>query len=306
MTRPRILVTGGTGFIGRSLVPELLKQAEVTLLLREEYGDGRPLPEAISKSRSKVDVAYADLRNFHLTSRAVRQARPDRVVHLAAAGVNDPFLNVNTAISHNVNGTLNLLRACFEVSEHRVEQVLVARTPGERSSMNVYAASKAAAWAFCEMYARTSGWPIHGAMIFQAYGRGQSAHLIVPAAISAALAGEDLPMTSGKQKKDWIHVDDVVAGILCMLGKELDPGTTIELGSGIALSVLEIVHRIYELVGRGGRPLADRLPSRPGEVQEQRANFGRTSELIDWRPVVSLEMGLADVIGGTESEQRAS
>ena len=306
MTRPRILVTGGTGFIGRSLVPELLKQAEVTLLLREEYGDGRPLPEAISKSRSKVDVAYADLRNFHLTSRAVRQARPDRVVHLAAAGVNDPFLNVNTAISHNVNGTLNLLRACFEVSEHRVEQVLVARTPGERSSMNVYAASKAAAWAFCEMYSRTSGWPIHGAMIFQAYGRGQSAHLIVPAAISAALAGEDLPMTSGKQKKDWIHVDDVVAGILCTLGKELEPGTTIELGSGIALSVLEVVHRIYELVGRGGRPLADRLPSRPGEVQEQRANLDSASELIDWRPVVSLEMGLADVIRGAESEQRAS
>jgi nucleoside-diphosphate-sugar epimerase len=254
-------------------------------------------------SRTRFDAVYADLRNYQLTARAIRQARPDRVIHLAALGVSDPFLNVNAALSHNVTGTINLLRACFERGEQAVKQVVVARTPGEHSAMNVYAASKAAAWAFCEMYARTACWPIHGAMIFQAYGRGQPSHHIVPAAIKAALAGEDLPMTTGEQKKDWIHVDDVVTGIVGLLGKDLDPGATADLGSGTALSVLAVVECIYDLVGRGGLPLAGMLPSRPGEVQEQQANLDHTQTLIDWRPVISLETGLASLISDAEGEQ---
>ena len=93
--------------------------------------------------RPRVDTVYADLRNLQVTARAVRQARPERVIHLAAAGVTDPFLNVNAALSHNVTGTLNLLRACFEGDGPDIQQVIVARTPGERTAMNVYAASKA-------------------------------------------------------------------------------------------------------------------------------------------------------------------
>ena len=52
-------------------------------------------------------------------------------------------------------------------------RLIISRTPGEYSAMNPYAASKAAAWQFCRMYARTQGWPIVGAALFQVYGPGQ-------------------------------------------------------------------------------------------------------------------------------------
>lgn len=300
MSRPRVLVTGASGFIAQALVPRLLEHADVTLCLLEEFGSGLPLPMPLKEVRSRVDTVYADLRNYQLTARALRQSRPDRVIHLAAAGVSDPFLNVNTAVNHNVTGTLNLLRACFEADGQDVQQVIVARTPGERSAMNVYAASKAAAWAFCEMYARTAGWPIHGAMIFQAYGPNQPPHLLIPAALRAALAGEDLPMSSGGQEKDWIHVDDVVGGFLALAGADLPPGMTLEFGWGQATSVRAVVEQIYHIAGRGGRPLTGMLPDRPGEEPRQVANIEPAERLVGWRPSISLSDGLCRSLKSAE------
>ena len=293
--KPRVLVTGASGFVARALVPRLLDHATVTLLLLEEFGSSVPLSGPLQKARQQVDAVYADLRNYQLTARAVRQAKPDHVIHLAAAGVTDPFLNVHTAVSHNITGTLNLLRACFE-AETDTRQVVVARTPGERTAMNVYAASKAAAWAFCEMYARTAGWPIQGAMIFQAYGPGQPPHLLIPAALRAALAGEDFPMTAGDQTKDWTHVDDVANGFLALLQADLPPGRTVELGTGQATGVLDVVKRLYALAGRGGQPLPGTLAGRPGEQLQQVADAVATAEQIGWQARISLADGLAQLV----------
>ena len=294
-TQKRILITGATGFIGRVLVPHLvsLPNTAVSILIREVYShtDLKSLPTELHALRKKIQIVYADLRNFQLTLRAIREAEPTHVIHLAAAGATDPFLGLDTALRHNLNGTLNLIRACFEKT-FTTEQLIMARTPGELSSMNVYAASKLSAWNFCEMYGRTQQWPIHGAMIFQAYGPTQTKRNIVPAAIRAAQANDDFPMTSGKQARDWLYESDVAAGFCAMLGKNLAPGTTIDLGSGVATSVADIITQIYDLVGGTAQPLIGRLPDRPGEAQLQIANVTRTKELIGWETAVSLQEGL--------------
>lgn len=299
----RILVTGGTGFIGRALIPLLLNRPEtvqaqpaVTLLLLETFS-GQPLPFPLNQLRPQFNVVYADLRNFNLTVRAVRQAQPDAVIHLAAAGALDPFFGVETAVRHNLIGATNLLRACFEKNTG-VRQCIVARTPGERSSMNIYAASKAAAWEFCRLYARTQGWPIHGGMIFQAYGPGQPDHAFMPAVLRAALAGEDFPMTTGSQIRDWIYVEDVAAGLARMLERPLAPGTTLELGTGTGTSLAEAAQLIYQTVNRGGRPLVGALPNRPGEDAAQIADAAGTQALTGWQTAVSLAEGIGKLVNG--------
>lgn len=295
----RILITGATGFVGRALVPHLLQQAdiELVLLLRETPAQ-RPLPTPLNRLRSQFDVVYGDLRNYNLTVRAVTKAQPERVVHLAAAGVSDPYMPVNTALRYNVNGTINLLRACFEPREElrAPAQVIVARTPGERTAMNVYAASKAAAWDFCRMYARVHRWPIQGAMIFQAYGAHQPAQSLVPAAMRAALDGLDFPMTAGTQRRDWIAVEDVAAGLAAGLRAELSPGETAELGTGTLTSVAEVVEQIYRLSARGGRAQVGVLPNRPGEEPEQVADVAQTVAQSGWRAAVALPQGLARML----------
>lgn len=289
----RVLVTGATGFIGRFLIPQLLQREDtaVTLLLLESQS-GTPLPPPLNQLRPQYEVVYADLRNFQLTRRAVQEAQPDKVIHLAAAGATDPFLPVEQALRHNVTGTVNLARACFEKTAVTT-QLIMARTPGERSAMNVYAASKAAAWQFARMYGRTQAWPLHGGMIFQAYGPGQPDRAFIPAAFRAALAGEDFPMTAGAQQRDWIYGADVAAGLAAMLGAPLEPGTTVELGTGQATTLAGVAEMIYDVVGRGGRPLPGALPSRPGEEASQIANVGETAVQIQWQAAIPLRQGLA-------------
>ncbi|WP_420643630.1 NAD-dependent epimerase/dehydratase family protein [Candidatus Leptofilum sp.] len=295
----KVLVTGATGFVGRALVPFLVQQpeVEVSILVREVYShvDLRPFPPSLQAIRQHLHVVYADLRNFRLTSRAVAEAQPSHVIHLAAAGVTDPFLGLDTALRHNLNGTLNLIRACFE-KRQGIQQLIIARTPGERTSMNMYAASKAAAWNFCEMYGRTHQWPIHGAMIFQAYGPGQNPRNLIPAATAAAQSGQDFPMTSGTQRRDWLYIDDLVAGLWTMLPAKLAPAETVEFGSGVAASVAEVVQQIYEIVGGAGRPLIGTLPNRPGEETTQIANAAKTKQQINWQANTPLQNGLKQTI----------
>lgn len=291
----RVLVTGGTGFIGRHLVPQLVESgAKVILMLLPGTESSSELPSPLAPLRTRLDVVYADLRNNNLTHRAVREAAPDRVIHLAAIGVTDPFLSPYVAIRHNLIGTINLLRACFDskIGTTNPDQLIVARTPGELSSLNVYATSKAAAWNFCQMYAQTNGWPIVGGMIYQAYGPWQPAHTLIPSAIKAALKGDDFPMTSGQQARDWIYAGDVASGFVKVLETDLSPGQTFELGHGKFTKVENVVKKVYKLVGLGGNPLIGALPDRPGEDPLQYANSERTLKQLRWSPSVELEVGL--------------
>ena len=166
--------------------------------------------------------------------------------------------------------------------------------------MNHYAASKAAAWQICRMYALTQNWPVVGATIFQAYGPGQPGNNLIPAALAAAKAGRDFPMTAGSQQRDWIYVDDVIDGLMALLNKGLAVGSSVDLGSGRVTSIAEVVRQIYATVGGQGRPMIGALPSRPGEEQVQVADAKRTKVLIGWEANVDLEGGLRRIILGRD------
>jgi nucleoside-diphosphate-sugar epimerase len=292
----QLLITGATGFVGRHLVPRALAAGyDVSLLLRDHLRSEAALPEPLRAYRADVQIVYADLRDDQATCAAVHAAAPDTVLHLAAAGVTEPFLPVSQAIPHNVAGTANLLQACF-TGKVPVRQVVVARTPGEREALNIYAASKAAAWQFCRMYVRTQAWPINGAMIFQAYGPGQSEHNLVPGALATALAGTDFAMTKGHQIRDWIWIEDVVDGLLAMVHTPQPPGTTVELGTGCGTSVAGVVSLIYSLTGSPGRPLPGTLPDRPGESAVQLADTRLGQRALGWEATVHLEDGLRRMI----------
>ena len=297
----RLFITGGTGFIGQYTVLNSLHEgAKVSLLVREAYGMGTPLPTPLQAVRQELNLVYADLRNFQLTRRAIREAEPEVVIHLAAQGATAPFLDVHTAVRHNLTGTLNLLRACFEQNPSPPRRLIIARTPGELSKMNSYAASKAAAWGFAEMYARTQGWPILGAMIFQAYGPGQSPRAFIPSAVRAAQVDELFPMTSGEQTRDFIHVADVAAGLWALstaVSPHLTSSTTVELGTGQATSLLEVAQLIFELAGAvHGRVQPGALSTRPGETPQPIANLEHTGTLLDWHPQIPLHQGLQTLL----------
>jgi len=300
----RVLVTVASGFIGRCLVQRLVAEGYEVVLLFEGPADVKPaIPKQLAEYNPQIQTFSGDLRDRALVADLVQDSRPDSAIHLAAVGVTDPFLDYETAIEHNVLGTVNLAQALFDAENglNRARQLVVARTPGEDSNMNVYSASKAASWSFCTMFARTKRWPISGAVIYQAYGPDQPAHTIVPAAMRAALAGKDFKMTSGSQIRDWIYKDDVAQGLVAALDSDLSPGKSFDLGTGQATAISDLVQMIYRLVNRGGRALVGALRDRPGEAQIQVADAARSEKLLGWRSTTSIIEGLTKVMDSLDS-----
>jgi nucleoside-diphosphate-sugar epimerase len=239
-----------------------------------------------------------DLRDAGVVRTVVAEAAPQIVFHLAAVGATDPGVDPGLALAVNAGGTLHLLDALMEQDVRRVVLVGTCYEYGAREAVegldpfNAYAASKVAAWAFGRMYWRTHDLPVVTVRPFQVYGPGQPDHTLVPAAILAALAGADLPMTPGEQERDFIYVDDVVDGLLAVADASGIEGQSLDLGTGQVHTLLRVVERIWSMAGAQGQVLPGALSYRPSEVMHLVADADRTARLTGWRAMTSLESGL--------------
>jgi CDP-6-deoxy-D-xylo-4-hexulose-3-dehydrase len=288
----RVLVTGGAGFIGSHLVRRLiLEGAEVAILEHRVANIAR-----IQDILNNIELREADIRAFESVNTVISKLRPEIVFHLAAEGVSDPFLAPDRVLRTNLDGTINVIRAAAETGARRIIHTGTSYEYGERASegqldpISPYAASKAAAWAFCRMYHRTMGWPIVGLRLFQVYGPGQVGTLI-PSAIEAGLKGESFPTTAGEQIRDWIYVDDVVEAYLHAALAEGVEGETFDIGTGQGVSVREVVEQIFSHFD-GVQPQIGVLPYRPGEVWSLVANVKQTRQRLGWQAKTPLANGL--------------
>jgi nucleoside-diphosphate-sugar epimerase len=299
----RVLVTGGTGFLGQHLLRRLVELgARVTVTLCESDG-----PEQIAALPASVARREGDVRCAAQIQQVVADVAPDTILHLAAVGVTAPFLDVETALQVNLRGALNVLAAA-----RGVRRVVVAGTSYEYNEQgaldpgNVYAASKVAAWAFCRMHYRAFGTPVVVVRPFNVYGPGQSQRALVASAIRAALAGQSFETTPGEQQRDFIYVDDLVQGFLTVALCDGVEGASLDLGTGQATSVRDVVQRIFALAGAGSQPAIGALPYRPGVVWKLVANAERTARLTGWRAKTDLDQGLRATINATRNTQHAT
>ena len=304
-----ILIIGATGFIGHHLT-RYLAQAGT-----EVWTTGLPNEQPPSGTMRHLSL---DVRDANAVRAVVAEAAPQVVFHLAAIGVTDPGVDPALALAVNAGGTVHLLEAlrgwdvrrvvlagtCYEYgASQRVSESANQRLVVEGlDPFNAYAASKVAAWAFGRMYWRVHGLPVVTVRPFQVYGPGQVPHTLIPAAIHAALAGEDLTMTPGEQERDFIYVEDVVEGMLAAAQAPGIEGQSLDLGTGQAHTVRQVVERVWAMTGAQGHVLAGALSYRPAEVMRLTADAGRTARLTGWRARVGLEEGLRRTIGRRVNE----
>lgn len=297
----RVLVTGGSGFIGSHLVEALLRRGdEVHCLLMPDD----PAPYLIPLSR-QIIRHNADLVDLESVKQAVHAAQPEVVWHLAAAGVSDVRADPAWVVRVNVEGTLNLLRAL--AGEYRVfvntgtcheygNQPAPLREEMPPRPELPYAIAKTAAWHFCNRFVKTEGWPIVTVRPFSVYGPRQAANTFVQACIRAAREGRPFEMTPGEQQRDWVYVADIVEGLLRAAETPSAIGGTFNLCSGVGVTLYDLAHMIMQLMGNPVEIRRGALPYRQEEIWTLVGDPTRAREILGWQATTTLSEGLEKTI----------
>lgn len=294
-----ILVTGGAGFIGATLVRRLAASGyRVRVLDNLSTGDPGHLAGV------PADLVKGDIRD----AAALDEAFPGcaAVVHLAAAGsvvgsVADPAANFDV----NVTGTFRVLDAA---RRHGVPRVVQASTGGaligdaeppvdERSlpkPVSPYGASKLAGEGYAHAFARTYGLGTVAVRFGNVYGpwcgrkRG-----VLNAFFTALHDGRPLVIYGdGTSSRDYVHVTDIAAALqLAVEHPDIPGGTVLHAASGVETTVTELADRCRRAAGRPGHPVEYR-PARPGEVGRNFARYDLARELLGYSPAVRIADGI--------------
>ena len=293
----KVLVTGAAGFIGSQLTRKLVRGGfEVGIIKRENSDVGQ-----IKDLLDKIAAYDVDLRDTQEVSKAVSHFRPDAIFHLATYyAVEHEPQEVSLMVDTNVLGTINLLEAskesmvklfvntssCFvyKESENRL------RENNDLDPLNLYALTKIQAEQACSFYAEKYDLKTITFRIFPPYGPADHERRLIPYVIRSLLNGERLKLTTGKQRWDFVYVDDIVDAYFKLLSVSDLPQKheTFNIGTGNAVSVREVVSRIKEIVGSELEPEWGVIPHRKNEVWFTCADISKTETFLRWQPKIQI------------------
>jgi NAD dependent epimerase/dehydratase len=306
-----VLVTGGAGFIGGHLIERLLAAgAEVSALVRyNSRGERGTLDWLDPELVANVNVLAGELRDIESVSRATRGA--DVVMHLGALiAIPYSYVNPRDYFEVNVLGALNVAQAALAADVSRVVHISSSEVYGTAREVPItethpiepqspYAASKVGADKLMDSWYRSFGLPVVVLRPFNTYGPRQSARAVTPTIITQALAGDTVRLGSLEPRRDLTYVTDTVAGMVAAATSADDTiGRTIQLGTGEAVSIGQILDTVGELLGKRLIPELDEERVRPerSEVQLLLSDPTLAKSVLGWTPKVSLAEGLASTI----------
>ncbi len=265
----KALVTGGAGFIGTYLVARLLRDGNDVVIYDNLKRSSKKKLEQFAGS-PRLKFVEGDIRDYPTLREAMRGATV--VYHLAAqsnvmGAIEDPDYSVTT----NVMGTHNVLRAAaderarvvFTSSREVYGEVEVLPVAEDRplAAKNPYGASKVAGEAYCRTFANVHKMNVQVVRLANVYGAGDSGR-VIPLWLTAAQEGRELKVFGGAQIIDFLWVGTAVDALVHASTHDL-PGP-VNIGSGVATSILDLAKRILE-VSKSKSELK-REPAREAEV----------------------------------------
>lgn len=273
-----ILVTGASGFVGRRLVPIL--------------------------SARGYSVQPHSVTDGHI-ARCTFEPGASAVIHLAGLTfVPDSWQRPLDFYDVNVLGTANVLE--YSRHNHASMTFISSYVYGHPSKLpvsedapleavNPYAHTKVLAEDLCRFYQKHYGVRVAIVRPFNLYGPGQPAHFLIPLLVKQAVSPDTIEfcVADAQPKRDFVHVDDLVAMLLRLAG-QFHAGVY-NAGSGTSHSIDEIVGMLNTITG-SPKPLRDRGERRQNELMDVIADI-RTAEIqLGWRPEIQLMDGLRQLV----------
>lgn len=319
----RILVTGGSGFIGRHLLRRLLAEPAVERVVNLDaltYAACRERCVAIEGS-PRYRFVHGDIGDGPLLETLLRQEQIDSLLHLAAESHVDRSISGPAAfIQTNLVGTFTLLEAArrylpsaprpfrfHHVSTDEVYGSLAPSAPASREGdayapNSPYAASKAGSDHLVRAYGQTYGLPVLMSHASNNYGPGQHAEKFIPTVLRCALAGQSIPLYGdGGAERDWLHVTDHVEGLWRVLIRG-QSGARYNLGGGNTLTNRDLALRLCRLLDEAqpaGAPharLLRHVTDRPGHDRRYDLNSALAAAELGFKPAVDVEAGLRALV----------
>ena len=256
----KAIVTGATGFVGKFLVRELVKQnIEVIAVVRKGTKNINTI------NTLPVKIVECNIADYCMLPDIIADRDIDTVFHIAWQGVSDQDARNETIQMQNLQSTLDLIDAmhameidCFIGcgSMHEAESLVEMKENKVISNLGyMYKAAKTAAhWmgkAKCGAYGIRFFWPL-----INTYGEEEKSARLVNTIIRKVLRGESPDLSAGNQYYDFVHISDVSRALILIAEKGVD-GTNYTIGSGDAKPLKEFLKIVGQIANdlRGGDPI---------------------------------------------------
>jgi len=301
--RRRVLLTGGTGFVGANLVRRLLADGHaVHLVVRPERSLWR-----LAGIRDDVKLHQASLEDRAAVERVVRRARPEWIFHLAAHGAYSWETDLDRILAVNLLGTVNLVRAClrtgfdaFVNAGSSSEYGFKKRAPTEREWVEPnshYAIAKVAATHFCRFTARSERVSIATLRLYSVYGPWEEPGRLVPTLIVQGLAGRLPALVEPRIARDYVYVDDVCdAFVRAAATPHPEPGPVFNVGTGTQTRLREVVAVARRVLGVAERPRWGSMPNRQWDTSVWRSDSRAIRRALGWTPRYTFERGFRRMV----------
>ncbi len=321
----RLIVTGGAGFIGSSVVRRAAEDSrnEVFVIDKMTYAATRA-SIARAEAGGRVKLLVEDICNPERMMQLVSEIRPDAILHLAAESHVDRSISGPGAfIATNINGTYNLLEAAraywlslpeaqkdtfrfLHVSTDEVygslgqDGLFTEETPYDPSSP--YSASKAASDHLAKAWQRTFGLPVVVSNCSNNYGPYHFPEKLIPLVTLNALEGKALPVYGkGDNIRDWLFVEDHARALLLIAARGR-PGETYNVGGRNERTNLQVVEAICDTLDRlvpaerPRRELITFVADRPGHDHRYAIDATKLEDELGWRAAETFDTGLEKTI----------
>lgn len=304
---PRILITGGAGFIGSHLARKLLDRGDQVTIL-DDFNDRYDprLKEAriqnLFSPTSPPTLVRGDIRDLSLVKRVFTDFKPEVVVHLAAwAAVQTSIERPHIYTSVNVDGTVNVLEAAREnhisnfvfASSSSVyggrNQVPFKESDDISRPISPYSATKVAGEALCHTWHAVHGLPVTCLRFFTVYGPWGRPEMAIFKFSEAILSGQAVPMRGSKTIRDFTYIDDCLKGIIAAVDRP--QGFAIyNLGESDGVPLPRLIKAMENALG--AKAMINIVPLPPGDVPATLADITQARQFLGYNPVTKIEDGI--------------